>query len=162
MAIKEKIKKEKNIIKGKALKLEGEVEGEVKKHPFVFFWDPVILYFLGIIIISNLPVAPTIETAILGYPIWDKIKHLILYFGFSFLLGVACRHSNFTLLRRNHYFIAITAASIVGIIDELNQGRIPGRNMELGDVYADMIGSVLAQGTRFILRLERRLLRRIF
>ena len=94
---------------------EQKLEGKVKRHKFFFFWDPVILYFIAIIFISNYPTTPTPELALLGFAISDKIKHVILYFGFSILLGVACRHSKFNILRQNHFFIAIINNILSGI-----------------------------------------------
>ncbi len=149
-------------IKQKAQKIEKGLEEEVKRHKFFFFWDPVIIYFVLIIIISNWPRTPTPELAMLGFVVSDKIKHVILYFGFSFLLGVACRHSNFVLLRQNHFFIALTAASLVGILDEVNQLRVIGRHFGADEIGFNIMGSILGQGVRGILRLQKSLLRRIF
>ena len=122
MEIKEEVKED-------VEQVEEFVEEEAKKHPFVFFWDPVILYFIAMIVISNWPTTPNPELPLLGFIISDKIKHVVLYFGFSFLLGIACRHSNFRILRQNHIFIALLAGSLIGILDEVNQIRVIGRHM---------------------------------
>jgi len=151
MAVEEEIKK-----------TEQKLEQEAKKHWFMFFWDPVIIYFIIIIIISNWPSTPTPEQAVLGFIVSDKIKHVILYFGFSMLLGVACRHSKFPVLRENHYFIALVASSVIGILDEVNQLRVPGRHMGVDEMMLNIIGGMLAQSARALLRLEKKLLIKIF
>jgi VanZ family protein len=151
MAIKEEIKQ-----------TEKKLESEVKKHPFTFWWDPVILYFIAIMIISNWHTTPTPEKAILGFVISDKIKHVILYFGFSLLLGMACRHSRFTILRENHYFVALTVASLIGILDELNQLHVVGRHMGIDEIFLNITGAITGQIARFVLKLEKRWLDRIF
>ena len=78
------------------------------------------------------------------------------------LLGIACRHSKFPILRENHYFIALVASSVTGILDEVNQLRVPGRHMGVDEIMLNILGGILAQAARALLRLEKKILIKIF
>ena len=83
--------------------------------------------------------------------------HLIAYFVFTFVLGVAMRHSTLEKLSKNHYLLPIFVALFIGAAIELGQKYIPGRYLSLGDLGRNLLGSIAAVVVRFILKREKNL-----
>jgi len=132
------------------------MKGFLKKHQFIKYWDPVVIYGLFLLSMAFWPTTPSPESVI-GWNISANIKHIIAYFGFSFLLGWAARHSKFSILNKRHYLFAVVIGISVGIIDEMIQGFVPGRHSQVSDVMMDFIGVIGAQGFRWILKKEKKL-----
>ena len=86
------------------------------KHQFFKYWDPVILYGVFLLSMAFWPHTPSPERLV-GWSIAANIKHIVAYFGFSFLLGWAARHSKFSVLRRWHYLFAVVIGVLIGIFD---------------------------------------------
>lgn len=139
-----------------------KLRGWLDRHPFLKYWEPVIIYGIIILLISLMPAPPTPEVALgLAAIVTSGVKHFILYFGFSFLLGIACRHSKYWFLRLNHYTIAIAISILIGIIDEFNQGFVPGRYSEVRDVLTDALGAITAQAFRFVYKIVKQAAKKV-
>jgi VanZ family protein len=76
---------------------------------------------------------------------FDKIAHMILYFGLGILLHITFRHSNNLTLRKYAPVFAIFVGITYGISDEFHQMYVPGRTSSFDDIIADGIGIALAQ-----------------
>jgi VanZ family protein len=172
MKLKEKVKETEKKLEEKAIntekKLEKKAKGaekkleeEAKTHPLMFFWDPVFIYTLIIFRISDMHFPPYPE-AYIGLVLSDSIKHVLLYFGFSLTLGIACRHSKFKVIRENHYLLALLGSITIGALDEIHQLDVWGRHMRIEEIGLNAVGCVIGQIARFLLRLEKRLLHKIF
>jgi len=84
------------------------------------------------------------------FPQQDKVLHLAAYgvLGF-FAMGSCkaggCRH------RVAHYWLVVTLVGVYGVLDEFHQYFVPGRNSDVLDVLADIIGGLLGAGVMFLL-----------
>lgn len=67
----------------------------------------------------------------------DKIFHAGEYALLGALLGRALG------LRRDGIWLGAALGLGIGILDELHQGRVPGREMDPFDALADMVGAAL-------------------
>ncbi|MDR6222633.1 VanZ family protein [Methanococcoides alaskense] len=76
---------------------------------------------------------------------FDKVAHMILYFGFGILLHFTFRHSDNLTLRKYSPVFAIFIGVAYGISDEIHQMYVPGRTSSFDDLVADSIGITLAQ-----------------
>jgi VanZ family protein len=134
----------------------------IRKHKFAFFWIPVFLAMAVIFVFSIMPPKQVEKTGIEGFGFSLNNLHFVAYFALSFLLGIALWHSNKGYLNRNHYILAILVCVAFGSLNELLQFFSPGRTPDFLDAMNNGIGAVIAQGFRFVLRLEKKCLRRIF
>jgi VanZ family protein len=107
------------------------------------YWLPALLYAGLIFSLSALPhpekLIPTIFE-VLG----DKTLHAIEYG----VLGVLCyrgfRYAAGDRGRRHALGLAILAASLYGLTDEIHQAFVPNRISSGWDVLADFVGAALA------------------
>jgi VanZ family protein len=67
----------------------------------------------------------------------DKLFHVGEYALLGVLWGRALR------LRRHGFWFGAILGLVVGILDELYQGRVPGREMDAVDALADTLGAGL-------------------
>jgi VanZ family protein len=88
---------------------------------------------------------PTVESPL---PL-DKAAHFLLYG----LLGALATWGWQRAGRRPRLIAILAVASLVGIADELNQGRVDGRTPEIADWLADTLG--IAAAALLILRFTR-------
>jgi VanZ family protein len=77
---------------------------------------------------------------ILGF---DKFQHLLAYFVLSAALGLWVSREFWQKRRFRAVIIMMSIASVYGIIDEIHQYFVPGRNCNVWDWLADTIGAVL-------------------
>jgi VanZ family protein len=112
-----------------------------QKHSFVSATLPIVLYSLLIFVLSNLkdPPAPNFHLE------WgDKINHAIAYGG---MMVLAMRASGYLFARQSiavRIGMALLFCALYGASDEIHQAFVPGRNCDIFDWFADMIGAFLA------------------
>lgn len=83
---------------------------------------------------------------------FDKIAHAIVFAIQSLLLIVAfTKQYTFQFVKENSIFLAVIVSIIYGLIIELAQSFIPGRGVELGDLIADSLGSVVGWGFFYLI-----------
>jgi len=68
----------------------------------------------------------------------DKLLHFGAYAGLAFLLAAACRTLR---LRHGTLLLPLAVAAIYGCIDELSQRAVPGRQADIADWAADVLGA---------------------
>jgi len=100
---------------------------------------PLIAYWIMLFIATTLPVSNLPSVAIS-----DKIKHFGAFLGLSVLLSLTLIYQNKILLFKKYFIItAFIISSIYGLLDEIHQSFIPGRNSEFLDWFADSIGAAI-------------------
>jgi VanZ family protein len=112
--------------------------------------SPAILIGGGIWVLSSQSTLPH-PKGILGF---DKFQHFLAYFVLSAALGLWFSRESWQKRRFRTVIITILLASFYGIIDEVHQSFVPGRNCTVWDWLADTIGAVLgACGFMLFLRI---------
>ena len=102
----------------------------------LFLWGPVVAIALTVAVLSHQPVPPGPSVA----PDW------LLHFGeFAVLAFVLARALAGGLNWPVTFWVAAFAALMTaayGVLDEVHQSFVPFRDPSLGDVAADVVGSV--------------------
>lgn len=124
------------------------------------YWVLASMYAAIILILSSFPVAPSPEKLI-GLSFTNTFKHIVLYAGFGFFIGVALRHSKNKNLSTNSYLWAIVIGTMFAVFDEFYQG-FTLRTPDGLDMIADSFGVAIAQVFRWFIKLEERFLHKIF
>lgn len=77
-------------------------------------------------------------------PPLDKVLHFIAYFvlGASFCLWI--RGARWQKRPWPHLLLVLLACAVFGLTDEFHQSFVPGRSVSLGDLLADLCGSLIA------------------
>jgi VanZ family protein len=110
---------------------------EKKKVYLVYL--PLILYWILLFIATSLP-----TTNLPSVAVSDKIKHFSAFFGLSVLLSLTLLYQNRIILFKKHFLsVALIISSFYGLLDEIHQGFIPGRNNEFLDWVADSLGAMV-------------------
>lgn len=110
-----------------------------KKVPYAWL---ALAYAVLILIFSSIP---DLSPPQLGFEYQDKLYHLMEYGVFSVLLFFALLNSKKDFLRKNVLFISLLIGASFGILDELHQKFIPGRQADVLDFTADFVGVALIQ-----------------
>ena len=98
---------------------------------FLFNWIPVIAYVSLIFVVSSLPVHVAEPT--------DKFIHFFEYAAMGFFTTRALMLT-FNLPRAWGLILGGLSAGLFGVLDELHQYFVPGRNASVGDALTDMLG----------------------
>lgn len=115
---------------------------------------PFVPAMVWAVIIFCLSSIPNLSTPSFGFKMTDKIAH----FGEFFILGMLVAYS---FGKRNLnigkiFWISASISGLYGIIDELHQFFVPGRQADGFDMLADVLGSVSASGV-YVLILRKRI-----
>lgn len=70
----------------------------------------------------------------------DKILHICIYGGLAFLSRRSFSKSG---IKRHAFLLSFILAVIYGISDEIHQSYVPGRDVSVGDIFADALGALL-------------------
>lgn len=99
-----------------------------------------LAYYLGVIsVLSHLP-GPVI--AELEFDVWDKAAHFIVYFPIGIGLWLLVRGESRLSRPAATIVLALGCGALLGALDELHQGFVPGRFCSSSDVVADMLGVI--------------------
>ncbi|MCD4807894.1 MAG: VanZ family protein [Methanococcoides sp.] len=107
--------------------------------------SPIPFYDQLLDLVKNSKIPYVSDIAYYSAHNFDKVAHMILYFGFGILLHITFRHSDNLTLRKYAPVIAIFIGVAYGISDEIHQMYVPGRTSSFDDLVADSIGITLAQ-----------------
>lgn len=112
-------------------------------------WLFLVLTFGWAALIYYLSDQPGFDMAPL-FPQQDKAMHLAAFGVLGFLgMGACkadgCRH------RAGHFWRVATLVCIYGVLDEVHQYFVPGRQSDVFDVLADVSGGLLGAGLMFLL-----------
>ena len=107
------------------------------------YWGPVALYAGFIFYLSSQSFFPdTLPSYV--QKMGDKAHHMMAYGLFGVLWYRAFRWSAGSRGARRAVLLAILAATLYGITDELHQSFVPLRDADLWDVAADTAGAAVA------------------
>jgi VanZ family protein len=107
-------------------------------------WTPALLYMLLIWWLSSRAVYFPSDL----FPFRDKGVHVVEYGVLGALFAQALLGTFLGLSRLQLWVWAIGLTVLWGMIDEIHQGLVPGRNADIYDVVADSIGAVLGATVR--------------
>jgi VanZ family protein len=111
----------------------------LEKRKVYLVYVPLIIYWIILFTATSLPAANLPSVAIS-----DKIKHFGAFFGLSVLLSLTLLYQNKNLLFKNYFLAAaLVISSIYGLLDEIHQSFVPGRNSEFLDWVADSLGAAV-------------------
>ena len=102
-----------------------------------FYWIFAPLMSVAILALSSIQTPPTLD---IGFSFLDKLIHFFLYsfLGIAYFCSFTKGLKKITLLR---IVFTLGLAYLFGIFDEYYQSFIPGRQSELGDIIADILGA---------------------
>ncbi|MFZ0455315.1 MAG: VanZ family protein [Ignavibacteriaceae bacterium] len=109
----------------------------IEKNKGKLLYIPLVIYWLVLLVLTTLPGKELPKTGIN-----DKIEHFTAYFLLGILLSLTLLFQNkFSKIKK--YFTLFTGL-IIGLyaaLDEIHQLFVPGRNCDILDWTADMIGA---------------------
>lgn len=106
----------------------------------IYYYLPFWLWTIALFTGTSLPGS---SITLPDFQFSDKFAHFFAYAGVGFLLRRLIPHLRAEFWKKSYTNISITIGVFMGIIDELHQIFIPGRDASLGDLLADIIGVVL-------------------
>ena len=109
----------------------------IAKNKGKLLYIPLSIYWLILLVLTTLPGKDLPKTGIN-----DKIEHLSAYFLLGILLSLALLFQN-KFLKIKKYFTLFTGLFIglYAALDEIHQLFVPGRDCDILDWTADMIGA---------------------
>ena len=109
----------------------------IAKNKGKLLYIPLSIYWLILLVLTTLPGRDLPKTGIN-----DKIEHLSAYFLLGILLSLALLFQN-KFLKIKKYFTLFTGLFIglYAALDEIHQLFVPGRECDIMDWTADMIGA---------------------
>ena len=111
----------------------------LEKRKVYLVYVPLIIYWIILFTATSLPAANLPSVAIS-----DKIKHFGAFFGLSVLLSLTLIYQNKILFFKKYFLAAaLVISSIYGLLDEIHQRFVPGRNSEFLDWVADSLGAAV-------------------
>ncbi len=109
----------------------------LEKRKVYLVYVPLILYWILLFTATSLPTSNLPSVAVS-----DKIKHFSAFFGLSVLLSLTLLYQNKVVLFKKHFLsVSLVISSFYGVLDEIHQSFIPGRNSEFLDWVADSLGA---------------------
>lgn len=107
---------------------------------------PAIVWAIVILAVSSIPY---LSSPSFGFKIEDKVAHFVEYLVLGVLLAYG--FSRLRLSRSRIFMLSAGISGAFGILDELHQLLIPGRETAGLDMLADVLGSICAAGLYVII-----------
>ena len=107
----------------------------------------LVIYWLFLVAATSIPASklPDIEDA-------DKYEHFVAYTILTILVSAALLVQNKSrYLKNSAFFLSVLFVSFYGLLDELHQMIIPGRNCSFLDWIADFSGALTGSLICFII-----------
>jgi VanZ family protein len=109
----------------------------LEKRKVYLVYVPLIFYWILLFTATSLPAAH-----VPSFAVSDKIKHFSAFFGLSILLSLTLLYQEKILLFKKYFLVAaLIICSFYGLVDEIHQSFVPGRNSEFLDWVADSLGA---------------------
>lgn len=106
------------------------------------YWLPAVAYAGLIVYLSSLSHPEEMMPSVLE-GLGDKVLHAVEYGLFGILWYRALRHAAGPWAARYALGLAILAAVVYGVTDELHQAFVPGREADAWDLLANGIGATV-------------------
>jgi VanZ family protein len=103
-------------------------------------------------LIFGLSSIPQRELSRVVFKVSDKLAHMAEYSGLGLLLTVAFRRTVQGSKRWVLTLVVVLAGATVGALDETYQVTVPGRERELLDWVADVVGVLIGNGVSMAFR----------
>jgi VanZ family protein len=103
---------------------------------------PAVLIIAAIWLLSSRSILPK-PKGILGF---DKFQHLIAYFTLAGTLGLWFSPEQWKSLARRTLLGVFLFTAAYGVIDEVHQYFVPGRDCNIWDWLADAVGAAAGAG----------------
>jgi VanZ family protein len=107
----------------------------------LLLWAPVALLLGFEFWLSSRP--PSAFPSLLSFEGGDKIEHAAYFFLTGLMAVRAVRFGEHWSRTKTAVFLVL-AAALWGCSDEIHQSFVPGRDVEIGDVVADVAGVAIA------------------
>ena len=105
---------------------------------------PAVLWAIVIFVASSIPATKLPRFSMMFN---DKLVHAAIFFIFGLLVYRALTsRSAPDRFDWTRLFISVSAVIIYGLSDEIHQGFVPGRTVDVLDAMADAAGGLLAAG----------------
>jgi VanZ family protein len=103
---------------------------------------PAVLWAIIIYIASSIPAKYLPSQTFFAY---DKIVHITLFLIFGLLVYRALEPiKDSGQLNLGRIFFSIAIVISYGVLDEIHQGSVPGRTVDIYDALADTVGGLVA------------------
>jgi VanZ family protein len=96
-----------------------------------------LIYFAYLSVLSHLPGS---ALHALDWDLWDKAAHFYAYLPLGYLLALGVTYRGSGGMRWGILLISTGMVVLLGVIDELHQSFVPGRDASVSDIVADAIG----------------------
>lgn len=111
----------------------------LSKNRVLIVYVPLAVYWLLIFILTSIP-----GESVPSVGIDDKLQHLLAYCILSILLYLTLTiQDKFLQLKKYSAYYTMIILFFYALIDEIHQLIIPGRQGEVMDVIADVIGGII-------------------
>ena len=105
----------------------------------ILVYAPLIIHWVSIFILTSLP-----SNSVPHFALNDKIKHFTAYFVLSIFLALTLKfQSKFKKIQKEFVKFAVIISVTYSTFDELHQIFIPGRDAEILDWLANLLGLML-------------------
>ena len=113
----------------------------MNKKSVISFISKAVSFLFAVLIFafSSIPYAQ----APFEFRFGDKLAHLLLYLLFSVPLFFSFYTSVKVFWQKYAYLFALVIGTVYGLLDELHQGFVPGRQKDVFDFLADLAGTLL-------------------
>jgi VanZ family protein len=111
-------------------------------------WRFALLYMGLIFVISSFEVQ---VPGILHFPLRDKGIHFVEYAVLGWLCAAASSRTWPSASAWRTAAFAVFISVLWGLSDEIHQALVPGRSPELGDVVADLVGSIAGAASQHLI-----------
>lgn len=111
----------------------------------VMAWGPAAVWAAVLFFLGALP-----DVSVGDLPVGDKVAHLVLYT----VLGATLAWGRTRASPPPSDLLLVMAGVAYGLLDEIHQAYVPGRDPSAGDILADTVGVLL--GYTVVLTLLRR------
>ncbi|MDR1248837.1 MAG: VanZ family protein [Treponema sp.] len=115
---------------------------------------PAVLVVGGIWFLSSQSILP-VPKGVLGF---DKLQHLLAYLVLAASVVFWFSPAQRRLHRLRTFLLLVLVSSLYGVIDEIHQFYVPGRDCNVWDWIADTLGAFLGAGVALLA--DRLMLRR--
>jgi VanZ family protein len=116
---------------------------------FLLYQFPALAWLILIFWLSSFGTLPNIQV----FQWQDKVEHAAAFFVLCFFTRRAFAFQNaLPALRRRAMRYAVAVACVYGVLDEVHQLYVPGRNFDYWDMAADAAGAGICALALFLYR----------